>query len=71
VIKSCRRIISENRADIQAYKVKIATIGDIEYYRQMMALRENIIEAANERIQVAEQVLLKEHIVKIRFPWLS
>lgn len=71
VITSCKRIIDEKKGDIQEYRAKITTIGDIEYYRQMIALRENIIEAANERIQVAEQVLLESGIVKIVFPWLS
>ena len=51
------------------YRAKQLTIGDLEYYRQMIVLRENIIEAAKERIEVATKVLADLGVVKIKFPW--
>lgn len=71
VIKSSRRIVDERKMVIQAYKYKIATVADIEYYRQMLSLQEHIIETAKERIEVAEKVLLSLGIVKIKYPWLQ
>lgn len=41
----------------------------MEYYRQMIDLKLNIVEAAKQRIKVAEQVLAEEGIVKIQYPW--
>lgn len=69
VEKESERIIGEKQRDIEEYEHKIETIGDIEYYREMIALQKNIIEAANERIVVAEQVLKDLGVVKIKFPW--
>lgn len=69
VINDCERIIEEKQGDIQVYKAKQLTIGDLEYYRQMIVLRENIIGAAKERIEVATRVLADLGIVKIKFPW--
>jgi len=69
VIRDSKRIIKEKKRDINVYKLKILEIGDIVYYHDMITLRENIIETANERIDVAEQVLMGLGIVKIKFPW--
>ena len=71
VKNDCQRIIEEKRGDIQAYKKKIETIGDIAYYRKMIELRENIISAAEERFAVAEKVLAKKRVVKIKIPTIN
>ena len=47
----------------------MAVLGDTDYYREIIELRENVIRTAKERIAVAEQILLESGIVKIRFPW--
>lgn len=57
VEKESERIIAEKREEIKVYEHKIETIGDIKYYREMIALRNNIIGASKERIEVAEQVM--------------
>ncbi len=69
VEKDSERIIVEKQRDILAYEHKIAKIEDIAYYRQMIALKRNIIEAAKERIAVAKQVKEDLGVVKITFPW--
>lgn len=69
VEKDSERIIVEKQRDIMAYERKIADIGDLEYYRQMITLKCNIIEAAKERIAVAKQVKEDLGVVKIKFPW--
>ena len=69
IVKDGKRIIEEKQRDILAYENKISTIGSIEYYRQMIDLRNNIIETAKERIAVAEQVLTDYQVVKIKYPW--
>lgn len=69
VEKDSERIIEEKQRDIAEYEHKIETIGDIEYYREMIALRNNIIAAAKERIEVARQVKKNLGVVKINFPW--
>lgn len=56
VEKDSERIIAEKREEIKFYEHKIVTIGDIDYYREMISLRNNIIAAAMERIEVARQV---------------
>lgn len=71
VKNDCRRIIEEKRGDILAYKKKIETIGDIAYYRKMIELRENIISTAEEKIAVAEKVLLEKRVVKIKIPTMN
>jgi len=70
VKNDCQRIIEEKRGDILAYKMKIETIGDIAYYRKMIELRENIISTAEERFAMAEKVLAKKRVVKIKLPIL-
>lgn len=57
IVEDGERIIREQQSSIFAYEHKITTIGDIEYYRQMITLRNNIINTANERIAIAKQVL--------------
>ena len=69
VKKESERIIEEKREEKKVYEQRIETIGDIEYYREMIALRNNIIAASMERIEVAEQVLKDFGVVKILFPW--
>ena len=69
IVKDGKRIIEEKQRDILAYENKISTIGSIEYYRQMIDLRNNIIETAKEMIAVAEQVLTDYQVVKIKYPW--
>lgn len=63
------RIIEEKQGDIAEYERRIETIGDIEYYREMIALRKNIIAVSKERIEVARQVKKDLRVVKIKFPW--
>lgn len=70
VKNDCQRIIEEKRGDILAYKMKIETIGDIAYYRKMIKLLENIIFTAEERFAMAEKVLAKKRVVKIKLPIL-
>ena len=70
VIHESKRIIDEKQNDIEVYKEKIKKIGDIEYYRKMIELRNNIIETSRERIEVAEKILSDLNIVKIKYPWL-
>jgi hypothetical protein len=70
VINESKIIIQEKESDIYAYEMKIGKIGELEYYKQMIKLREKIIETAKERIKVAEQVLADYQIVKIKYPWL-
>ena len=67
---SCERIIKEKEEDIQYYEGRIQMIGNLEYYRSMIELRRRIISNAKERIDVANQVCEKNHIVKIKYPWL-
>lgn len=69
IIRESKEIIEEKQGDILEYQRKRAAIADIEYYRQMIELREHIIETAKERIDVAEQVLKDYRIVKIKMPW--
>lgn len=69
VIDSSKRIIKDKQGDIQIYEKKRREVGDIEYYRQMIDLKLNVVEAAKQRIKVAEQVLAEEGIVKIKYPW--
>ena len=69
VKKESERIIDEKQRNITAYEHRIESIGDIGYYREMIALQKNIIEAASERIVVAEQVLKDLGVVKIKLPW--
>ena len=63
-VKESERIIAEKREEIKGYEHKIETIGDIEYYREMIALRNNIIGAAKERIEVTRQVMRDLGVVK-------
>lgn len=63
------RIAAEKEREIAIYKYWIETIGDLKYYREMIALKYNIISAAKERIAVAQQVKRELGIVKIKFPW--
>lgn len=69
VEKDSERIIEEKLRDIAEYERRIETIGDIEYYREMIALRNNIVAASKERIAVAKQVKEDLGVVKIKFPW--
>ena len=69
VIDSSKRIIKDKQGDIQIYEKKRREVGDMEYYRQMIDLKLNIVEAAKQRIKVAEQVLAEEGVVKIKYPW--
>ena len=71
IIDDSKEIIEEKQGDIQEYQRRRIEIADIEYYRQMIELREHIIETAKERINVAEQVLADYRIVKIKMPWVS
>lgn len=63
------RIVAEKEREIAIYKYWIETIGDLKYYREMIALKYIIIAAAKERIAVAQQVKRELGIVKIKFPW--
>lgn len=67
---SSQRIVDEKENDISEYQNRIKLIGDLEYYRAMIDLRQRIISNAKERIRVADQVCEKNHIVKIKYPWL-
>ncbi len=67
---SSERIIDEKEKDIKYYEGRIQMFGNLEYYRSMIELRRRIISNAKERIDVANQVCEKNHIVKIKFPWL-
>lgn len=69
VEKDSQRIIEEKQRDIAEYEHKIETFGDIEYYREMIALRKDIIAAAKERIEVAKQVKKELGVVKFNFSW--
>lgn len=71
IIQESKLIIGDKEGDILAYEQKIATVGDIDYYRQMIEVRKRVIERAKERIEVAEQVLKDYRIVKISYPWLN
>ena len=63
------RIIEEKEEEINVYKHWAETVGDLNYYREMIALRDNIIATARERIVVAKQVKEDFGVVKIKFPW--
>ena len=69
IVRDSNRIIKEKKHDINIYKLKLFEIGNLAYYHEMITLRENIIKTANERIDVAEQVLMGLGIVKIQIPW--
>lgn len=63
------RIIEEKEEEINVYKHWAETVGDLNYYREMIALRDNIIATAKERIVVAKQVKEELGVVKIKYPW--
>lgn len=69
VEKDSVRIIEEKQRDIAEYERRIESIGEIEYYREMIVLRNNIIAVSKERIEVARQVKKDLGVVKINFPW--
>ena len=71
IIDESKEIIGEKQGDILEYQKRRETIADIEYYREMIELREHIIKTAKERIDVAEKVLADYRVVKIKMPWIS
>lgn len=66
VIECSKRIVVEQQANIDYYREQIKKTGDLKYYREMIELRENIVAAAQKRIDVAEQILADNQIVKIK-----
>lgn len=69
VERDSKRIIEEKEGEINVYEHWIETIGDLKYYKEMIALKKNIIAAAKERVAVAIKVKEELGVVKIKFPW--
>lgn len=69
VERDSKRIIEEKEGEINVYEHWIEIIGDLKYYKEMIALKKNIIAAAKERIAVAIKVKEGLGVVKIKFPW--
>lgn len=65
IISLSKQIIAEKENDIVYYKEQMASVGDLSYYKEMLSLRENIVANERMRIDVAEKVLLDNHIVRI------
>lgn len=54
---SSMHIITEKENDIGFYRRQIINIGELEYYKAMIELRESIINQARKRIDIANKVL--------------
>lgn len=71
VKKGNERIITEQENNIIEFKKRMQFVGELEYYKRMIDLRERIIANAKERTSVADEVLLRNNIVKIPYPWIN
>lgn len=68
IIDDSLAIIEERKQMKDYYEKQIKNVGQLEYYKRMLLLQDNIISSANDRIKMARSYLDEQHIVRIAFP---
>lgn len=64
-----KRIIEERKKMKEYYAKQMKKVEELDYYKKMYELQDNIIESASKRIEVAEAYLAENGIVNIKYPW--